>query len=329
MDADLQAAQELLIAKRRELGLDDHGRRPPEPPIPTLGEVLKEAVAKLATSTPCRSSQELTSVCDTCGDTILPVEFELLPGQIRRVPGHCSVCEPKRLAAEAEEERQTEIKKRQEPYRKHFPFRDKRYVDANLDTAEDWPGTKLAMQYARRFALNLPKPDPIGLLIYGPKGNGKTHMVAGIAHQAEVAGLTVAWINGKEWLRSIGSMEAGEREEQIRLACRADLLIIDDLGADRMTGPRAGWLFTVVDAFYRKNKPTAFTTNYNPGELPGRLTPEKRDGEDSDCLDGERIMDRIAEMCVRFIPNEAPSYRMEMARRKALEAEMNEKGEVS
>lgn len=209
-----------------------------------------------------------------------------------------------------------EARKRQEPYRKAFRFDDQRYAEVSLANFTARTGTEEALTFAKRFAESLPDPKPIGLLIHGPKGNGKTHMAVSVAHHAESLGLTVAWINGKEWLRSIGAMEAEPREELIRLACRANLLIIDDLGADKMTGPRAGWLFTVVDAFYRKNKPMMITTNYSPGELVARLTPEKQGGEDPDLLDGERIMDRISEMCAPFVENDASSYRMEIAKRR-------------
>lgn len=268
-------------------------------------------------STPSPSSEELTTECEECGTEIPPVEFALLPGQVRRLPGHCPVCEPKRLAEAEEAKRKAEMATRQEPFRKAFPFQDKRYIGATLDNYTVRLGTEAALEHAQRFAEHLPHPNPSGLLVYGPKGNGKTHLAVGIARQAETVGMTVAWINGKEWLRNIGAMDAESREALIILAGRADLLIIDDLGADRMTGPRAGWLFTVVDTFYRKDKPVMMTTNYNPGELPVRLTPDKRDGEDPDTLDGERIMDRIAEMCAGFVPNEASSYRMEQAVRRA------------
>jgi DNA replication protein DnaC len=248
------------------------------------------------------------------------VEFELFD-QPRRLPGHCPVCEPKRLAAEAEAERIKDTQKRQEPYHKHFAYRDQRYAETSLDTFEQRDGFGLSLRMARRFAEQLPTPSPAGLLIHGTKGNGKTSLVYALAVKAEALGMTVAWIDGQSWLRAIGSLkDADDREEQIRLACRADMLVIDDLGADKMTMPRAGWLLTIIDAFYRKKKPMALTTNFTPDKLVKALTPEKESREDADPVEGERIVDRLAEAAV-FVPNTAPSYRIELSARRLQEVQ--------
>lgn len=64
-----------------------------------------------------------------------------------------------------------------------------------------------------------------------------------------------------------------------------DLLILDDLGAEQLTG--SGWvedrLYQIIGGRHADNKDTVFTSNLSPEELGRRI--------------GERIMWRIVEMC--------------------------------
>jgi DNA replication protein DnaC len=77
---------------------------------------------------------------------------------------------------------------------------------------------------------------------------------------------------------------------------RVPLLIIDDLGKERATDWTISTLYTIIDGRYDRAMPIIVTTNYDPGSLVGRLTPQGDDGTIAEC-----IIDRINEVCRAII----------------------------
>ena len=72
---------------------------------------------------------------------------------------------------------------------------------------------------------------------------------------------------------------------------QADLLVIDDLGAENLTNWGKATLYKVIDRRYQKNKMLFITTNLTPEELRGKLIQE----------DGiSRIYDRIIGLCTPY-----------------------------
>ena len=69
-----------------------------------------------------------------------------------------------------------------------------------------------------------------------------------------------------------------------------DLLIIDDLGAERNTGYTMEQMFSIVDSRYRSGKPLIVTTNLKLDEL--KHPPD---------LAHARIYDRILERCAPIL----------------------------
>ena len=82
---------------------------------------------------------------------------------------------------------------------------------------------------------------------------------------------------------------------------QADLLIIDDLGAERETSYALERVYNVIDSRYRANKPMLLTTNLGVEEL-----------KNSDNIQYRRTYDRILEICypVEFT---GPSWRRKEA----------------
>jgi len=84
------------------------------------------------------------------------------------------------------------------------------------------------------------------------------------------------------------------------LSC--DLLVLDDLGAEKVTDWVQDVLFRIVDGRYRAVRPILVTTNLAPNDLPRTI--------------GERITDRLLEITVP-VEIKATSYRMELAKARA------------
>lgn len=134
--------------------------------------------------------------------------------------------------------------------------------------------------------------------LWGPVGRGKSGLAAAYAWQwvdplyGDPA--TVVWHSvprllaslresyGRPLSRRAGS---GETEGQILRRCReANLLVLDDLGAEHVSG--SGWvedrLYQIVSDRHGRLAPTVFTSNLSLSELNERI--------------GERIVWRILEM---------------------------------
>jgi DNA replication protein DnaC len=82
-------------------------------------------------------------------------------------------------------------------------------------------------------------------------------------------------------------MDTGATENEAELfdrARRADLLVLDDLGAERTSEYVLDRLYVLINGRYEDDSATIITTNRSLPELKQQLTP--------------RIASRIAEMCV-------------------------------
>lgn len=75
---------------------------------------------------------------------------------------------------------------------------------------------------------------------------------------------------------------------------RAGLLILDDLGAERVTDWQLDVVARIVEHHYDRNETnTIVTSNYSPADLARRL------GKD-DPIQGERIVSRLIEGAIKL-----------------------------
>lgn len=125
------------------------------------------------------------------------------------------------------------------------------------------------MNYAASFDKAL--RDGYGLVLYGKPDQGKTYLCGCIANMVIDEGYTVAMLTVPGLVAETkGSGDAGEWMRDVK-GC--DLLILDDLGAERDTTFSRETLYRVIDTRYMSRKPMIVSTNLsletltNPGSL--------------------------------------------------------------
>lgn len=114
-----------------------------------------------------------------------------------------------------------------------------------------------------------------GILYKGTFGTGKTHLALAIRNYLAYNNYKVLFVTLPDYLERIKEGYNGAKDSRAlqmsyniqTLARTADLLILDDVGANKMTKWATEQLFLLVNA--RKGKSTIYTTNLNTDDFIG------------------------------------------------------------
>ena len=139
-------------------------------------------------------------------------------------------------------------------------------------------------KYCRAFQQML--EDNQGLLFYGNVGTGKSFAAACIGNYVMSCLRPVVMTSFVKILQQFSSFKNGDEEELIDRLTEPDLLILDELGAERNTDFALEKVYNVIDSRYRSRKPIILTTNLTLKEMK----------ENTD-IRYARIYDRVFEMC--------------------------------
>ena len=131
------------------------------------------------------------------------------------------------------------------------------------------------------------KRDEIGLLLFGDVGTGKTYAAGCIANALIDRLESVLFVGMSDVVNRMQGNFGTDRDHYMKSLMRPDLLILDDLGAERNTSFGKERVFDVVDKRLLTGKPMIVTTN-----IPLSVMKQAAD------LDDRRIYDRILEVCV-------------------------------
>lgn len=102
------------------------------------------------------------------------------------------------------------------------------------------------------------------LVMCGPSGTGKSHLLEALGHAAINHGCHVSWFS----LEALGAIVSRHRADDtmgraIKRIMKADLICIDDIGLLPVTTDTAEALYRVVDAAYEKRS-IALSSNLHP-----------------------------------------------------------------
>lgn len=121
----------------------------------------------------------------------------------------------------------------------------------------------------RRFADSVADGNArTSLLLQGPVGLGKTFLACAIGNRAIAAGRTVGYFTLSEFVDLIRAQKFDEdRSSTMQQLLEADLIILDDLGAEKVTDFVAQELFNLINLRLNRQQPMVASTNLLPGEL--------------------------------------------------------------
>ena len=154
--------------------------------------------------------------------------------------------------------------------------------------ANDDGGNPNLMSIARKYVANFDemRANGTGLLLYGNVGCGKSFTAACIANALIDTGTPCMMTNFTRIINRLQESFAG-RQKYIDNLSRFDLLVIDDMAAERNTEYVWEQVMTIIDARYRSGLPVVVTTNLTIGELA-----------DPADIRRQRVYSRLKEMCV-------------------------------
>ncbi len=170
----------------------------------------------------------------------------------------------------------------------------KRYAHCQIPSFEPANASqKTAADIAFEFVTNFPFGDR-GLLFMGPCGVGKTHLAVGILYLLiGEHGVRCRFHDFRELMQALRDSydpdnPVSEREA-IRDALETDVLLLDDLGAEKLTGWVLERLNFIINHRYSRDLVTLITTNYldKPGSNDESLAERI----------GQRLRSRLFEMC--------------------------------
>lgn len=221
-------------------------------------------------------------VCGVCGEP-KQMRVELL-GMVQTVPCDCR-CIQEEKDRQREEQARRDAEYRAAMRRTECFREDMRKAGCTFDS-DDQRNAKLARQvrgYARQFEKF--KQEGRGLLFLGPTGTGKTFYACCIANALIDAGYSAIVTNFAQIANDLqGTFDKAQVHNRL---LRADLLVLDDLAAERDTSFMQEIVFQVIEERSAAKKPLIVTSNVstqefmNPGDLARR-----------------RVFSRLKEVCI-------------------------------
>lgn len=157
----------------------------------------------------------------------------------------------------------------------------------------DNPGRLQVLKRINAFIGHFPSQSTKGLYLYGDFGVGKSFIMAALAHDlSEQRGASTTMLHYPSFVVEIkNAIKSGEVKSRIDSVKAAEILILDDIGAEQSsTWVRDDVLQVILQYRMQENLPTFFTSNLNFADLERHFAKGKSGDE---TWQAKRIMERI------------------------------------
>ena len=220
--------------------------------------------------------------CNTPKEAYFPAGLSLLGKNKHSADCRCAA--ERRAQQEAEkQERDRRIRiagLRAEAFRE-IPAAGWRFDKAPIMTAQ----LATIQRYAERWEDF--RENHSGLLLYGGVGTGKSYAAGCVANALIDRCVSVLFVGLPDLISRMQGNFGADRDNIIKQITRPELLILDDLGAERNTSYGKERLYDVINHRWLTGKPMIVTTNLTLSYL-------RKPGD----IEEQRIFDRILEVCV-------------------------------
>jgi DNA replication protein DnaC len=232
--------------------------------------------------------------CDTCDGT----GFEIVQKDGRDFARPCRCKQPGSSSSLTDDE--LLIRSRIPPRYRHCTLGNFAPIDRPHRAA-----LEKVMAFCAKFA-SVGSEDGLGLLFTGDNGVGKTHLAIATLHElVSTKGVRGAFWDFHELMREIKrSYDPETKTTEVQVldpVVEIDLLLLDDLGAWKITDWMNDTLFYILNSRYLAQRPTIVTTNLQDVSLQEAQKADQLVRREF-LVDriGNRLRSRLAEMCLEI-----------------------------
>lgn len=188
-------------------------------------------------------------------------------------------------------------------------FDDNKFENAIVETEKEKTFFQSFKKYVENF--ETAKREGIGFLLVGNPGTGKTFSANCITNELIKKGYAVLSFNLSGYLSEIkkgfvkNSPINDIENKLLGAVTEADLIVIDDVGSEKLSEWGEERMFNLFDKIYNHKKAIIVTSNLNGGELSRHLSVNG----------SSKISDRVTELCKTLI-YDFKSKRAEIGKQK-------------
>lgn len=149
--------------------------------------------------------------------------------------------------------------------------------DLSVYPSDDRKFMQGVMEYCGKYALGVAAgTEEESLLLMGDVGLGKTYLSSAIANVVVEERKSVVYFTFSDFLDLIRLHKFGDEEQYkqgVQRLLEADLIILDDLGAEKVTEFVGQELFNLINHRMNRRQPMVVSTNLTPDEVESYYGP--------------------------------------------------------